>query len=122
MSLNRRSLVGRMALALGALAKGKPVVAAGLPAPSSAADTAAVQAKAAERKDNYFRRVVHTFPRIRSDRLRITARETNGSKTAGIYEVRIYNQTESFLRSPKPGNVIYDKLMHEFRTVPSATF
>lgn len=43
-------------------------------------------------KDNYFRRAVHTFPRVRADRLRITIQESNGTSTARIYEVRIYNE------------------------------
>lgn len=69
-------------------------------------------------KDNYFRRVVHTFPRVRADRVRITAHETNGAKMARIYEVRVYNEPESFINKETHGDVIYDKLKHEFRTVP----
>jgi hypothetical protein len=40
--------------------------------------------------DNYFRRRVHEFERVNSDRLRLTIHETNGNPEARIYEVRIY--------------------------------
>lgn len=46
----------------------------------------------AEERDNYYRRRVHSFQRVEADRLRITAYETNGSKSARIYEVRIYDE------------------------------
>jgi len=42
--------------------------------------------------NNYFRRQVHDFERVSSDRLRLTVLETNGSPSARIYEVRIYNR------------------------------
>ncbi|MBI4164417.1 MAG: FAD-dependent oxidoreductase [Acidobacteria bacterium] len=75
----------------------------------------------AEAKDNYYRRVVHTFSRVRADRLRITIHETNGAKTANIYEVRIYNEPDSPQSGKPSGNVIVDKLVEEFRTVPFQT-
>jgi hypothetical protein len=73
----------------------------------------------ASEKDNYCRRVVHTFPRVRADRVRIITRATNGAVTARIYEVRLYNEPAS---AKTEGDEIYDKLKHEFRTVPSETF
>jgi hypothetical protein len=42
--------------------------------------------------DNYFRRRVHSFDLVHSDRVRITLYQTNGAKAARIYEVRIYNE------------------------------
>jgi FAD dependent oxidoreductase/F5/8 type C domain len=72
-------------------------------------------------KDNYYRRVVHTFPRVRADRLRITTHETNGAKTARIYEIRLYNEPGSLPSGKTYRSVIEDKLAHEFRTVPSET-
>jgi hypothetical protein len=41
---------------------------------------------------NYFRRRVHTFDPVTSNRLRLNIHETNGSPQARIYEVRLYNQ------------------------------
>jgi FAD dependent oxidoreductase len=46
----------------------------------------------AQEDGNYFRRRVHNFDRVHSDRVRINFRETNGAKSARIYEVRIYNE------------------------------
>ncbi len=43
--------------------------------------------------DNYFRRRVHRFDRVRSNRVRIKVDETNGAKAVRIYEVRLYNET-----------------------------
>ena len=45
----------------------------------------------AQNHDNYYRRRVHAFEPVHSDRLRITVHETNGNPSARIYEVRIYN-------------------------------
>jgi hypothetical protein len=45
----------------------------------------------ARHDDNYFRRRIHVFESVHSDRLRITIAETNGNPAARIYEVRIYN-------------------------------
>lgn len=45
--------------------------------------------------DNYSRRRVHQLDPTTSDRLRINILETNGSKEARIYEVRIYNEENS---------------------------
>jgi hypothetical protein len=42
--------------------------------------------------DNYNRRRVHTFSPVDSDRVRINLHETNGTKSARIYEVRLYNE------------------------------
>jgi hypothetical protein len=44
----------------------------------------------AEEGDNYNRWRSHTFDPIHSDRLRIQVYETNGAKSARIYEVRVY--------------------------------
>lgn len=41
---------------------------------------------------NYFRRRLHKFSRVRSDRVRINMHETNGAPSARVYEVRIYNE------------------------------
>jgi hypothetical protein len=46
--------------------------------------------KVAEENDNYFRRRVHYFAPCESDRLRINVHETNGARSARIYEVRTY--------------------------------
>jgi hypothetical protein len=52
--------------------------------------------KAIVREDNnYARRRVHLVDATISDRLRINIHETNGSKEARIYEVRIYNENET---------------------------
>lgn len=42
--------------------------------------------------DNYRRRRAHVFERVHSDKLRIAILETNGSPSARMYEVRIYNK------------------------------
>jgi hypothetical protein len=42
---------------------------------------------------NYFRRRVHKFDRVHSDRVRINIHETNGAKSARVNEVRIYDET-----------------------------
>lgn len=41
--------------------------------------------------DNYFRRRVHTFAQVETRRLRIRLLETNGAKSARMYEVRVYS-------------------------------
>ena len=45
----------------------------------------------AESKDNYFRRRVHRFEPVRSDRLRLNVLATNGAPSARVYEIRVYN-------------------------------
>ena len=42
---------------------------------------------------NYFRRRVHKFDRVHSNRVRINVHETNGAKSTWVYEVRIYDET-----------------------------
>jgi FAD-dependent oxidoreductase family protein len=41
---------------------------------------------------NYQRRRVHSFDPLQSDRLRIRVHQTNGAKSARIYEVRVYDE------------------------------
>jgi hypothetical protein len=41
--------------------------------------------------DNYMRRRVLTFEPVVSDRVRIEMHETNGARSARVYEVRIYD-------------------------------
>jgi hypothetical protein len=41
---------------------------------------------------NYTRRRVHTFDKIRTDKLRVNILATNGAASARIYEVRVYNE------------------------------
>jgi hypothetical protein len=45
--------------------------------------------------DNYFRHRVHRFPTVEADRLRVTIHETNGARSARIYEARVYNDTSA---------------------------
>jgi len=47
----------------------------------------------ARQDGNYFRRRVHNFDRLHSDRVRIDFHETNRAKSARVYEVRNYNET-----------------------------
>lgn len=47
----------------------------------------------AEARENYFRRRVHRFEPVRSDRLRLTVLATNGAPAARVYEVRVYNES-----------------------------
>jgi len=47
-----------------------------------------------EESDNYYRRRVHRFTQIETDRLRITVHETNGAASARIYEARVYSEPE----------------------------
>ncbi|MEZ5356738.1 MAG: FAD-dependent oxidoreductase [Bryobacteraceae bacterium] len=42
-------------------------------------------------EDNYFRRRIHTFETVTSDRLRVDLQETNGAAVARVYEFRLYN-------------------------------
>jgi hypothetical protein len=53
---------------------------------------AGVWQKIADISDNYYRRRVHTFSPVDSDRVRINVHETNGAKSARIYEVRLYRE------------------------------
>ena len=53
--------------------------------------TAAGWRTVARDDENYSRRRVYDFERVRSDRLRITILETNRDSSARIYEARIYN-------------------------------
>lgn len=48
--------------------------------------------KIIEEKDNYVRRRVHKFDTVKADKLRITILSTNGTATARIYEMRVYNE------------------------------
>ncbi|HXE12432.1 MAG TPA: FAD-dependent oxidoreductase [Bryobacteraceae bacterium] len=41
--------------------------------------------------DNYYRKRVHTFDPVASNRVRITIHETNGAPEARLYEVRLYH-------------------------------
>ncbi|MEM3715098.1 MAG: FAD-dependent oxidoreductase, partial [Nitrososphaeria archaeon] len=43
-------------------------------------------------KGNYFRRRVHRFGQVETDKLLIEIHETNGDPSARIYEVRVYNE------------------------------
>lgn len=43
--------------------------------------------------DNYFRRRVHRFNTVRTDRVRLYVLATNGAKSARVYEIRVYNET-----------------------------
>jgi hypothetical protein len=70
-------------------------------------------------RDNYCRQVSHTFPKVRADRLRIRINETNGSATARVYEIRVYDEPRG---GEKPsGDVIYEKLLREFHPSSSET-
>jgi hypothetical protein len=44
---------------------------------------------------NYLRKVVHNFPMIKADLVRITVKKTNGDKLARIFEIRCYNEASS---------------------------
>jgi hypothetical protein len=44
---------------------------------------------------NYLRKVVHNFPMIKADLVRITVHKTNGDKLARIFEIRCYNEVSS---------------------------
>jgi hypothetical protein len=41
---------------------------------------------------NYVRRRVHPFERIQTDAIRLTVLTTNGSPSARVYEVRVYDE------------------------------
>ena len=43
-------------------------------------------------EDNYLRRRVHRFAAVTADRVRVLVRETNGARSARIYEVRLYDE------------------------------
>jgi hypothetical protein len=47
-----------------------------------------------EEKGNYIRRRVHRFNAVKATRLRVTVLATNGSDTARVYEVRVYQDEE----------------------------
>lgn len=61
---------------------------------------------AAER-DNYERRRVHAFDRVRSDRLRLRIIATNGIASARVYEVRVYDQPHA---GPNPSTRISSRI------------
>lgn len=42
-------------------------------------------------KDNYMRKRVHIFSRLKADAIRLVIYRTNGVNTARIYEIRVYN-------------------------------
>jgi hypothetical protein len=44
-----------------------------------------------EEPDNYYRKRVHTFDPVASNRLRVTIHETNGAPEARVYELRLYS-------------------------------
>lgn len=46
-----------------------------------------------EEPDNYYRKRVHSFDPVTSDRVRITIHETNGAPEARVYEVRLYRNS-----------------------------
>lgn len=48
--------------------------------------------KILEEKDNYVRRRIHRFTKVRANKFRVRVLGTNGADTARIYEVRIYNE------------------------------
>lgn len=43
---------------------------------------------------NYQRRRVHTFSPVRASSLRVLIRATNGDRSARLYEVRVYNESD----------------------------
>ena len=45
-----------------------------------------------EEDGNYFRRRVHQFEPVTTDRLRLRIMETNGAPTARVYEMRVYRE------------------------------
>ena len=49
----------------------------------------------AAESDNYYRRRLHRCPAVEADRLRITIHETNGGRSARIYETRVYLDPEA---------------------------
>jgi hypothetical protein len=49
----------------------------------------------ASESDNYYRRRVFRCPTVEADRLRVTVHETNGARSARIYEARVYFEPET---------------------------
>ncbi|MBI4893354.1 MAG: FAD-dependent oxidoreductase [Acidobacteria bacterium] len=47
--------------------------------------------------DNYMRRRVLTFPALTADRVRVAVHETNGGRSARIYEVRLYSEPDGVI-------------------------
>lgn len=45
-----------------------------------------------EVRDNYFRRRVHSFDVVETNRLRLTVLATNGAPSARLYEIRVYHE------------------------------
>jgi len=43
-------------------------------------------------EDNYMRRRMHNFRRVRARYLEVEVLKTNGDKSARIYEIRVYNE------------------------------
>lgn len=43
-------------------------------------------------RDNYMRKRIHSFSRIKADALRLVIHRTNGVSEARIYEIRVYNE------------------------------
>ena len=43
-------------------------------------------------RDNFQRRPVHRFPRMEADEIKVEVLSTWGSKTAAVYEVRVYDE------------------------------
>lgn len=48
-------------------------------------------------KNNYLRRVVHSFDPLEADAIRITVQKTNGDDYARIFEVRCYSDAQQFI-------------------------
>lgn len=42
--------------------------------------------------NNYQLRRIHRFPQVKGSKLRITVNQTNGDKSARIFEVRVYDE------------------------------
>ncbi|RLE78720.1 MAG: hypothetical protein DRJ52_09950, partial [Thermoprotei archaeon] len=43
-------------------------------------------------KNNYKRRRIHRFKRVRAEALRLEVLSTNGDRSARVYEIRVYNE------------------------------
>jgi len=48
--------------------------------------------KVVEEKENFLRHKIHTFKKIKADKLRLTVNKTNGDKSARVFEIRAYNE------------------------------
>lgn len=52
--------------------------------------------KILEVRENYHRRRIHRFKKVRSKKVRIKILFSNGDRSARIYEVRIYNENSPY--------------------------